>query len=72
MADTRKAAGTAKVETPAIPRPGNGPDWDELRAATSVGDLAHLDWRAAKKGYTEDGQLRTAIREKIAELQAGG
>lgn len=64
----RKAHGRASVTTPAIPRPGNGPEWEALRAATTREQLAELDYKASCKGYGADGKLRSAIRAKLAEL----
>lgn len=73
---TQRAAGKAGVTSPAIPRAGNGPEWDALRAATTVAELAELDYKAAQKGYADATRaptgLRAAIAARVAELKAGG
>jgi hypothetical protein len=72
MAKEPKAAGKASVSTPLIPRAGNGPEWDALRAATTAEQLAELDYKAAQKGYAPSGRLRAAIGEKIQTLTTEG
>ena len=71
-----KAGGKATLTTPAIPRAGNGPEWDALRQATTLEALAELDFKAAQKGYGDATRapkgLRAAIQRKLAELQGGG
>jgi hypothetical protein len=60
---------TGTVTTPKVKRPGNGPEWDALRNATTRDELAELDYKAAQIGYGESGLLRQAIADKLANLE---
>ena len=64
-----KLAGT--VTTPAVKRPGNGPEWDALRKATTADELAELDYKASEMGYGDAKRAPNGLRAAIAAKLKG-